>query len=595
MGSLCNKTIPQNTIIPTNQTKSETEKTKDDEIIQTQSTVPAKRILKREGTTTSFTDIRNVYKFDYKIIGSGHFGTVRLAYIPSTPSKKYAVKTIFKEKIKKDLHLLKRELEILKTLDHPNIVKFYETYQDDKFFHLVMEYCSGGELLERIVSKQSLQEKEAVDIMKKIFSAVNYLHEHGIGHRDLKPENFLFSHKGEDAEIKIIDFGLSKQIEENSGGSIKGLQTLVGTALYVAPEVLVGNYDYRCDNWSVGVIAYILLSGNPPFLGATAKDVFEKIKKGKFSLSGGEWKRISKQAKDFIQKLICVDVNKRMTADQALKHEWLNMNINATDKKINKNILNLLKNFRGASTLKREAMKIIVNLLNESEIKNLRDIFRSIDKQNKGLISHQDLKKVMLNMGYSENEWMNLANTTHLDADTKINYSDFIAAMLDKKKYLNQERLMIAFKHFDVDNSNVITVNNLKESMARGGRKLSNTVLEDWIKEIDVKNSGAINFEEFQELMINEQITRKKISISHHEEEFFGKKMAESIMVKKKESFEEIENNKDNEEIDNNPSLDNDKIEKKLEENKNNNKSTFSKSKKTDSKIEIGENTNKKD
>lgn len=480
-----------------------------------------KHSFRKEETTTSFTDIRKIYKFDPKIIGSGHFGTVRLASLFTNPTKKFAVKTIFKEKVKKDLHLLRRELEILKTLDHPNIVKFYEVYQDEKFFHLVMEYCSGGELLKRIMDQKQLKEQEAASIMKKIFSATKYLHERGICHRDLKPENFLFSQKGKGAEIKIIDFGLSKQYDvanSEADQAFRELKTVVGTALYVAPEVLKGKYDYRCDNWSLGVVTYVLLSGNPPFFGSNNKEIFAKVMKGKYFFTGPEWKNVSKKAKDFISKLICVDVNKRMSSEQALSHSFLN-NIQLTEheeviKVIEPKIINMIKNFRGSSILKKEVMRVIVNNLTENEIKNLREAFRLIDKDNSGMISIEELKKVMQDLGHYhyEEDLQGIMQTFNEETgEEEINYSEFIAAILDKKVYLNREKLYTVFKHFDIDNSNFITKENLKEVMARGGRKITTEALENWLNEIDLKKNGKLSFEEFYEMMKNEEIHEIKM------------------------------------------------------------------------------------
>ena len=413
------------------------------------------------------------------------------------------------------MHLLRRELEILKTLDHPNIVKFYEVYQDEKFFHLVMEYCSGGELLQRIVDQKHLNEKEAAQIMKKIFSATKYLHERGICHRDLKPENFLFTNKEKSAEIKIIDFGLSKQFDYNSDSetAFRELKTVVGTALYVAPEVLKGKYDFRCDNWSLGVITYVLLSGNPPFFGENNKEIFVKVMKAKFSFKGPEWLKVSKIARDFISKLICVDVNKRMGSEQALNHAWFHSNSKDEHKEgkkvIEPQIINLIKNFRGASILKKEAMRIIVNNLSENEIKNLREAFRLIDKDNSGMISIEELKKVLGDLGYVHNEedFKGIMQTFNDETgEEEINYTEFIAATLDKKVYLNKEKLFAAFKHFDVINSGWITVESLKEVMARAGRKIMSDVLEGWIKESDKGKNGRISFEEFYEMMKNEEI-----------------------------------------------------------------------------------------
>jgi calcium-dependent protein kinase len=155
-----------------------------------------------------------VYKF-VRVLGGGHFGTVRLAYLHSDPDKYYAVKSVMRSHVKpQDIHLLETELNILKDVDHPNIVRFYETYIDYRYVHIVQELCNGGELFDRIVDSQKFGEKEASKYMYKIMSAVKHLHEHGICHRDLKPENFIFSDKSKDSELKIIDFGLSKKFSK---------------------------------------------------------------------------------------------------------------------------------------------------------------------------------------------------------------------------------------------------------------------------------------------------------------------------------------------------------------------------------------------
>jgi len=148
------------------------------------------------------------------------------------------VKTISKEKVNVDFECIKKELEIMKALDHPNIIKFYETYQDKKYFHLVMEYCRGGSLQDKFASQGKLPEKEAAKIMEKIFSAVEYLHSKGISHRDLKPENFLFVDKSQNSEIKIIDFGLSTSMMTSNVKKSCKFNSLVGTPIYMAPEVI---------------------------------------------------------------------------------------------------------------------------------------------------------------------------------------------------------------------------------------------------------------------------------------------------------------------------------------------------------------------
>lgn len=183
------------------------------------------------------------YQFG-KLLGSGNFGNVKLAYLRRDRTKVYAIKTIPKQKLSGKMHLLKRELFILRSLDHPNVARFYETYQDDHYVHFVMEYCAGGELFERIIekstlisiivfSKEYLTELETASVMSILFNVVAYLHLKGVIHRDLKPENLLLFDKGSELNIRLIDFGLSKKYVDN-------LNTKVGTPLYIAPEVLDG-------------------------------------------------------------------------------------------------------------------------------------------------------------------------------------------------------------------------------------------------------------------------------------------------------------------------------------------------------------------
>ena len=228
-----------------------------------------------------YKDIRMYYTFT-KVLGHGQFGTVREA-INNCDSRHYAVKSIQKRLIHKDVYMLKNEIETLHRTDHPNIAKFFETFEDEKYVHIVMELCSGGDLFDNIIKKGHFTENEAAEIMKKILSAINYLHSLNICHRDLKPENFLFSTEGSHHEVKVIDFGLCRKFCENSD-----MHSVVGTPFYVAPEVLYGNYNKECDVWSLGVILYALLVGYPPFRGRTSEEIFNAVRKGKVDFSERE-------------------------------------------------------------------------------------------------------------------------------------------------------------------------------------------------------------------------------------------------------------------------------------------------------------------
>ena len=200
-------------------------------------------------------DIREIYKFK-DLLGRGHFGTVRSAYrrFEKAPHKLFAIKSISKKNLSiNHLNDLIKEVDIISSLDHPNIIKFYETYNDNYYFHIVMELCRGKDLLSRI-NKGINDEKIIATIIMKILHSISYCHSKGISHRDLKPENIIFESPDIDSDIKLIDFGLSKKFK-----SSEKLHSLLGTPYYVAPEVLTKNYNEKCDLWSVGIITYLLI------------------------------------------------------------------------------------------------------------------------------------------------------------------------------------------------------------------------------------------------------------------------------------------------------------------------------------------------
>ena len=207
----------------------------------------------------------------------------------------------------------------MRILDHQNIVKLYEIYEDERHLSLVLEYCSGGELLDYLFDRHHLCEAEAAHFMHEIFSAVEYLHNQHICHRDLKLQNFMLDRKGPNAVIKLIDFGLSASCssEENL------LKTIVGSPLYIAPEIINKKpYDLSCDLWSLGVILYLLLAGEPPFKGMNNREIFENISAGVFDIENGIWEGISSEARNLIQNLLKVNPKERITIKKAIQHSW---------------------------------------------------------------------------------------------------------------------------------------------------------------------------------------------------------------------------------------------------------------------------------
>jgi serine/threonine protein kinase len=218
------------------------------------------------------------------------------------------------------------ELEILlRHSQHPNIITCRDIFLNGAKIFLVLELCRGGELLDKIIARKFLTEKEAASILKVIVNAVEFLHRNGVVHRDLKPSNILFSDNTERAEsLRIIDFGFAKQLRDENGL----LMTPCYTAHYAAPEVLKRQgYDAACDIWSLGVLLFIMLSGKTPFqlaTGDTTEVLLSRINEAKINFDDGNWKHVSIEAKDLVKRMLNLDPKLRITAENIKKHQWIN-------------------------------------------------------------------------------------------------------------------------------------------------------------------------------------------------------------------------------------------------------------------------------
>jgi len=281
-------------------------------------------VLNESRTEVVAEKIEDVYTFGREL-GSGAFSTVRLG-THNASGEQFAIKIIDKKNVKQDLHRLAIEMDVLKSVCHPNIIELKEIFETDETLYIVTEVVSGGELFDRIVEKGSYSEKDAAMLIRKLIEALDYLHDKNIVHRDLKPENLLLKSKNEDTEVKLADFGLSKVL-----GNEVLMQTACGTPGYVAPEILKAEgYGKGVDLWSVGVITYILLCGFPPFYNENVPALFESIINAEFDYPDEYWSHISDDAIDFIDNLLVADPSKRMDAKAALQHTWLQGNAPST-------------------------------------------------------------------------------------------------------------------------------------------------------------------------------------------------------------------------------------------------------------------------
>jgi calcium-dependent protein kinase len=448
-----------------------------------------------------------------KKLGEGSYGSVFLVNHNHT-SQQRAMKIIAKKtnsEIKNESDIL-NEIEILKSMDHPNIVKIFEFFYSSKNYYLITEFCKEGELFDLIVKEGPFNEEYTGYILFQIFSAVNYCHSMNILHRDLKPENILIERKEQNGflKIKIIDFGTAKIFESN-----KVERKIIGSSYYIAPEVLSRNYNEKCDLWSCGVIMYILLSSTPPFAGMEDGEIIENIKKGYYDIESKFWEKISPEAKNLLRNLLERNPAIRITAEEAMNHKWFKK-LNIRDKmnflskeKIIK-MLETLKTFQPDKVLKRIAIAYLVhNNPQHEEVLDGCKLFNLIDKNSNGRITKIELKNGMIELtDYNEEESNKFVNQIFnlIDGDNNgyIEYEEFVRCCIDKEFFINEEVIKFSFRFFDIDKDGEITIDEIKKTFARSFKKdikYFDEAMLGIINEIDLNGDKKISYKEFQTMM----------------------------------------------------------------------------------------------
>lgn len=437
-----------------------------------------------------------------KVLGSGSFGEVRKVVHKETNEIR-AVKIFRKDLAVSNLTIekLMEEIQVLKVLDHPNIIRLYEFFEDSKRFYIVMELCNGGELFDEILNKQSFSEGVAATIVYQLISAVAYMHSKDVVHRDLKPENILLEERGDVMNIKLIDFGAA--IRMRPGTTIKGP---IGTAYYIAPEVIKGSYNEKCDLWSAGVILFILLAGYPPFDGHHDEEILEKISKFCPNFDNDIWMKISDDAQDIVKKLL-LPAGMRVSAAEALKHKWFGNRIK--EKAINEEVVhhtigNLMK-FHKTSKL-REAVNtfIATQCISVAETKELSQVFKEMDINGDGKISRDELVLYFTReMGQeaANEEVSKIFAEIDTDNNGYVDYSEFLKASVDNRLLSNKQNLKRAFDLFDKDQSGSISASELKKVLA-GGNMCEDEVFNQIVREVDENNNGVIDFDEFENMIL---------------------------------------------------------------------------------------------
>ena len=405
-----------------------------------------------------------------------------------------------------------KEIAILRTLDHMNILKIYEFYQDEKCFYLINEYCNEGDLFEKI-QQGPLNEYSVCYIIKQILSAIDYCHDNNILHRDLKLESILIESfeniiiKNENIEllnIKISDFSSARSFRKH-----KNLTKKVGTPYYIAPEVLNRNYNEKCDIWSIGVLMFMLLSGKPPFWGDSDKEIIQMVKEGKMDFRKNEWNNVSNDAIDLIHNMLRYDSKKRFSAFECLKHVWFKkyfykfiISKNEIEEYYN-NIISFQTNtiffFQQASLA-----YIVHHIIKKEDLDKIKKFFIFIDDKGIGKISHNEfvnkLKKQIGNI--NEKEVLKVLKYIDQGKTGFLEFEEFVRACINKKNLLNEENLKISFTLFNKTGiKKVISCQDFKNILGLQ-TKFSNKTWEKIINQIDINGDGQIEFLEYKEMML---------------------------------------------------------------------------------------------
>jgi calcium-dependent protein kinase len=313
-------------------------------------------------------------------------------------------------------------------------------------------------------------------------------------HRDLKLENILFLNKNENSEIKIIDFGVSTILEKKEN-KIKRLNSKIGTVYYMSPEILKGSYTELCDIWACGVILYIMVFGYPPFNGNNDKEIYESIKKGKIEFPN----KISKNLKDLFNHMLCSEKT-RFNAKQVLDHIWIKKKAPDSDNEGIKIDLNKLIKFQNYNKLKKAVLCLIASRINSNEVNNLKNIFNALDKDKNGILSKDEIKQC-LEKNQIKINFDKVFDSIDTNENGYIDYTEFLAFMLDESFYMNEDKLNEAFKVFDPDDNGLITVENIKKLLNIEDNDTE--ILNEFIKDNDKDGNGKIDYREFIKMMID--------------------------------------------------------------------------------------------
>lgn len=454
------------------------------------------KVVKKDKSSHCATDIEDLIRF---------FGMkdelTRRENIKPKKEVYHALKTInFACMADEKVSEIRNEINILKSLDHPNIVRAFDSFETSNSISIAMELCTGGDLYNRM----PYSEREASTVITQLLSAVSFMHHENMIHRDIKFENILFENRNDDAQIKLIDFGITKTYSEKKDNERCSTFNSSGTIYTMAPEIFDVNAEctFQSDMWSLGVVAFMLLSNKMPFWGNTVEEISQKIRKAQYSFRHKVWKNRSTEAKYFVASLLKEDPSSRFDADQAIHSSWLHHDFSSSNKRVTVQKDHIHKNFLKYCTccvFKKISLMVIAYLSPSEDVVPLRQLFQEFDASRHGFISIQDFKDAMAPFESEEN-LNGVFLSMDIYGDGFIRYTGFIAATIEAQGDITAEKIEEAFEFLDVDSTGFISKNNLRRYL---DRKLPDNYLGKLVHEVDSDGDGAICYQEFVKLFNN--------------------------------------------------------------------------------------------